>query len=259
MDASWALNGHLANVFRLKFGSPNVLGPLPRVWRRLGYYTPDEFYEATVLGLVQSNTRWLDVGCGRDVFPNNRNLARLLANRCALLFGVDPDENIEENDFVHRRAKTTIDRFQCEERFDLVTLRMVAEHIPNPAQAVEALARLTLPGGKVLLYTVNSWSPVSLAARLTPLSVRHRIKRVLWRTEERDTFRVEYRMNTRAALRDVFGRSGFREKGFCYLDDCRTFYRFRHLHLGELLLCALCQFMGFSYPENCLLGVYERT
>jgi len=252
------MDEQLAEVFRLKFGAPNRLGPLPRVWRRLGYYTPDEFYETIVLGLVQGNTRWLDVGCGRDVFPNNRNLARILSSRCQLLFGVDPDANIEENEFVHRHAKTTIDSFVCDERFDLVTLRMVAEHIPSPARAVAALARLTRPGGKVVVYTVNSWSPISLASWLTPLGIHHRIKRVLWKSEERDTFPVEYRMNSRAALRSAFSRAGFRERSFFYLDDCRSSYRFKLIHVWEMLLCGLCQTLGIPYPENCLLGIYER-
>src|SRR5947208_2800014 len=78
------------------------------------------------------------------------------------------------------------------------------------------------PGGKVVAYTVNRWSPVSLAAKAIPFGLHHAFKRALWRTEERDTFPVAYRMNTRGALRRAFGAHGFREAGFAYLDDCRT-------------------------------------
>src|SRR5205823_1700311 len=99
-----------------------------------------------------------------------------------------PDANLEENPFVHRRVRGTIDRLAWDHPFDVVTLRMVAEHITEPAAAVAALARLTRPGGKVVVYTVARWSPAALAARVIPFGLHHAIKRVLWRTEERDTF-----------------------------------------------------------------------
>jgi hypothetical protein len=97
-----------------------------------------------------------------------------------------------------------------------------------------------------------------MAAWLTPFWLHHPVKRVLWGTEEKDTFPVVYRMNTRARLRSLFGRAGFREQHFAYLDDCRTFHRLRLLHSMELLLWRLLHAADIQYPENCLLGVYRR-
>lgn len=135
---------------------------------------------------------------------------------------------------------------------------MVAEHISEPTEAVAALARLTRPGGRVLIYTVNRWSPASIAAWLTPFRLHHPIKRVLWGTEEKDTFPVAYRMNTRSALGTHFDRNGFCEEYFAYTPDCRTTFRFPLLHGFELLLSkALCR-IGATYPENCLLAMYRR-
>jgi hypothetical protein len=125
---------------------------------------------------------------------------------------------------------------------------------------VANLARLTAPGGRVVVYTVNRWSPVAVVAALVPFRFHHAVKRAVWRTEERDTFPVVYKMNTRRDLRDWFGRGGFRERSFARLDDCRTFARFRPLHLGELAARRLLGAVGgLSYPESCLLGVYERV
>ena len=106
---------------------------------------------------------------------------------------------------------------------------------------------------------MNQWSPVALATWLVPHRLHHPLKRLLWQTEECDTFPVEYRMNTRKRLAELFKGHGFRESSFSYLDDCRTFHRFRWLHRLELSAWRLLKRMRMKYPESCLLGVYEKN
>jgi SAM-dependent methyltransferase len=246
-------------VFRLKHGTP------PRRWwtgpgmrRRFGFFTPDDYYEALVAHLVKPETAWLDVGSGRHVFPDNPPLARLLAARCCRLVGVDPSPNIEENPFVHERVRCKVEEYRPRGLFDLATLRMMAEHVTQPDAAVAALARMLRPGGKVVVLTVNSLSPVALLARLLPFQLHHRIKRLFWRTEERDSFPVAYQMNTRSQLNRLFAQAGFREHSFAYLDDCRIFHRFRLLSMMETSSWKALRAVGVPYPEQCLLAVYER-
>src|SRR6266496_978532 len=107
---------------------------------------------------------------------------------------------------------------------------MVAEHIARPQPALASLARLTKPGGKVVVFTINRWSPVSIAAWTVPFKLHHAIKHFLWRTEEKDTFPVVYEMNTKGRLRQLFQGHGFREVFFAHLSDCRTSFRFRLFH-----------------------------
>ena len=164
-----------------------------------------------------------------------------------------------ENEVVHLRFKCSVEEFVSEEQFDLVTLRMVAEHIAAPDRAVAALARLTRPEGKVVIFTINRWSPVPIATWLVPFRLHHVIKRFIWQTEEKDTFPVAYQMNTRSRLRQLFVRHGFREAHFAYLSDCCTTFRFRTLHKLELILWRALKRLGLVYPENCLLAVFERT
>lgn len=248
----------LAEIFRLRFGDPTSTGILPRLWHRLRYFVPDIFYEAAVAKLVGKDSAWLDVGCGRDIFPTNSNLAAVLSERCGLLVGVDPDATVQDNPFVHRRLQCSIEECAGDVKYDLITLRMVAEHISDPTNAVAALARLTKPGGKVVVFTVNRWSPISVAAWIVPFRFHHAIKYALWQTEERDTFPVAYRMNTRSSLRGHFERHGFQETSFAYLPDCRASFRFPALHAFELLLWGTLRRLNLIYPENCLLAVYER-
>lgn len=250
----------LEHVFRLKYGDPASpqVGSGPRARWRAGYFQPDDWYEALVAALVQSGTTWLDVGCGRHVFPNNAALARELAARVGRLVGVDPDPTLDENPYVHERVRGTIDGYSPEAPFDLVTMRMVAEHVDRPADTVAALQRCTRPGGLAVVYTVARWSPVPVLTSLVPFRLRHPIKRFLWRTEAKDTFPTRFAMNSRRTLRRLFAAAGFDEALFLRLDDCRTFNRFRALSAIELRTRAVLRAIGLGYPEACLLGVYRR-
>ena len=249
----------LERIFRLKYGEPGELGWGPRMRRRFSYYTPDDVYEAVVDSLVGAGCAWLDVGCGRDLFPNNAALARQISERAGSLVGVDPAPTIEENPDLHESVRASIEDFESDRAFDLVTLRMVAEHVERPERVLAALARCTGPGGHVVVYTVNRFSPVPLITGIVPFALHHPVKRVLWRSEKKDTFPTCFRMNTRRNLRELFAAAGFDEAGFYYLDDCRTFGRFRPLAFAELCVRWCLRRFGLRYPENCLLGIYRRS
>lgn len=69
----------LEQVFRLKNGDPATWGWSPRLRFWLGYFTPDEYYEALIAKLVREGTAWIELGCGRHILPYNQPLARMLA------------------------------------------------------------------------------------------------------------------------------------------------------------------------------------
>jgi SAM-dependent methyltransferase len=250
----------LREVVELKWGSDLTrLGWGPR--RRLdwGYYLPAEFYEAVVNRLVTDQTRWLDVGGGHDLFPDNEPLAHRLAARARLIVGVDPSDNIHRNRWVQERHQASIEDFEDSRQFDLVTLRMVAEHVTRPEKVVQALKSLVNHGGHVVLLTVNAYAPVTIVSRLMPFNLHYPVKRFFWGGQEEDTFPTAYRMNTRGRLRSLFEPCGFHESLFMYVDDLSVFARFRTLNLVEHGARRFLRCLGIAYPENCLLAVYQRS
>jgi 2-polyprenyl-3-methyl-5-hydroxy-6-metoxy-1,4-benzoquinol methylase len=248
----------LRQMFHLRYGAPDRLGWGPRLRLAHEYFTPDDVYEALVAGLVAPGTRWLDVGCGRELFPNNPGLAATLSRRCARLTGVDPDPTLQENPWLHEKVAAGIDAYDGGAAFDLVTLRMVAEHIADPAACVRGVARALAPGGLAVVFTVFAGSPMPLLTRAAPMGLRHKVKAWLWGTQPKDTFPTTFRMNTRGALRRAFAGVGMHEVAFARLDDCRTFARFRWLHELELRAMRVCRALRVPYPEHCLLGCYRR-
>lgn len=256
--ALWPSREELLAIFDRKYRRSPVMGWGPQLRLEFGYFNPDDHYEAVVARLVRPGTSWADIGCGRDVFPSNPQLAEELSQRCGFLFGIDPDPNIRDNRYVREAFEGMVEDCNTAHRFDLITLRMVAEHITDPDRSVAKLAQLTKPGGLVVVYTPYKWAPVSVLAALVPNRFHYRIKRIFWGGEERDTFPTAFKLNTRAALSHHFGQHGMREVFFTHLDDCRTFNNYRRLNHLELRIQRFLRSRSMRYPENCLLGVYRK-
>jgi SAM-dependent methyltransferase len=249
----------LEELFLQKYGRAETTGWGPRLRHGFGYYLPSDIYEAVMQKLVVDGCRWLDVGGGHQLFPGNRELARVLSERCATVVGVDPSDNILKNTFVRESSQCRIEDYHSELPFDLASLRMVAEHIEDPSGAVQSIHRLLRPGGLVVVLTVNEWAPVAIATRLTPFRLHHPVKEILWGGDKEDTFPVQYKMNRRRSLSGSFRQHGFRELCFAYVDDCSIFGRFRVLNCLELQVRRVFRAVAGWYPENCLLGVYQRV
>jgi SAM-dependent methyltransferase len=248
----------LTALFQRLHGDPLRLGWRVRMHARFGYFPSQSWYEGTVNSVAKAGCRMVDVGGGKALLPHNRRLSRELADRCSLLVGVDPSAGVLENDFVHQRFQGRIEDFHSEEKFDVATLRMVAEHLENPTEVVAALARLMSANGLLIVFTPNRWSPVSIAASIIPNSLHGYFTRVLWGTAAEDTFPTLYRMNTRRRLRIVCESAGFREVAFARLADCSTLERFPPTCFAELCLWRILWQMRLPYPQHDLLGIYRR-
>lgn len=248
----------LRQMFHRRYGPQRALGWGPRLRQSCDHYTPDDVYEALVAGLVVKGMSWLDVGCGRELFPNNLGLAEVLSKRCEKLTGIDPDPTLDENPWVHEKIRGGIDMFDGEGGFDLVTMRMVAEHIADPAACTKSIARALRPGGLAVVFTVSAISPMPLLTCLAPMGLRHVVKSWLWGTQPKDTFPTCFKMNSRSVLQRQFLAVGMKEEAFMRLDDCRTFARFQSMAKLEMALMRACRAVGMPYPEHCLLGIYRK-
>ncbi|PHR94613.1 MAG: hypothetical protein COA78_31975 [Blastopirellula sp.] len=249
----------LASLFRRHDGDPVQNGWCVRMRHKFGYFTPEAWYQAVVDNLVTDESKWIDVGGGKSIFPFNEKLSCELAERSDFLVGVDPSDNINQNDLVNERSQTMIEDYQTDETFDLATLRMVAEHIEHPEIVIDKLAQLIRPTGHVVIYTPNKWSILSIMASLIPDKFHASFARLISSgRKDEDVFPTCYKMNTRNRLRELFEEGGFKEVGFAHLDDCVVLQQYPFAYRCELTLWKLFRLIRLRYPENNILGIYQR-
>lgn len=101
----------------------------------------------------------LDVGCGGGI------LSESMAQRGANVTGIDLGEKalkvaklhkLESGVNVDYRLISAEDLAQEQpQHYDIVTCMEMLEHVPSPAQVVQACARLVKPGGHVFFSTLN--------------------------------------------------------------------------------------------------------
>ncbi len=183
----------------------------------------------------------------------------MLAARCRSLTGVDPSDNIDENTLLHHRAKCMLQDYVTDRRYDLITMRMVAEHITDPAVAVAALRRLLKPDGQVVIYTVYKFAPVSLIASWdadvgAPCGEG---RGVGGRGEGYFPDGVQDEYAGRAGA--VVAAEGMQEMRFRRLDGHQVHQPWLLLNATELLMWRVFNLFGVPYPEHCLLGVYAPS
>lgn len=251
-------HAELMSVYNVKYYRQGEPGWSPRMRLSFDYFPPDDYYEAVVAKLVSPGSHWADIGCGRDIFPQHPELAAQLSSRAAYVYGIDPDPNIKENKFIADGFMGPVEDCDTARTFDVVTMRMVAEHIVNPDRAIGRIVQLLKPGGKLVIYTPYKWAPMSVIATIVPFKLHHPLKRLIWDAQARDTFPTAYKLNTRKDLHHYAGRHGLKVAYLRLLDDCSVLARYRSLNWLELSMRRILNRFSLGYFERCILVVMEK-
>ena len=135
-----------------------------RWWNPNGEFRPLHELNPARLDYIEARAglagrRVLDVGCGGGL------LAEGMARRGARVTGIDLSPGALEVARLHAlESGVTVDYRQLaveelpdsdHDAFDLVTCLEMLEHVPDPAQVIQAISRLVRPGGDVVCSTIN--------------------------------------------------------------------------------------------------------
>ena len=122
---------------------------------------------AKIREMVGSGKRVLDVGCGPG------NLATILTRMGNVVVGIDKDDGalataqrVCERTIAADLDHAELDDLVGDERFDVVVLADVLEHVRNPARFLGEVKRLLRPGGRLVTLTINAAHYVSGISRL---------------------------------------------------------------------------------------------
>ena len=174
--------------------------------------TKSESYARLVSEHLSADTVWLDAGCGCRLLENDLDpLENWLATHCKTLIGMDVAVTSHRN----IKSLTQGNIYQLpftDNSLDLITCRMVVEHLDDPARAFTEVNRCLRPGGAVIIITPNLWNYAMfgniIATKLLKEEWRLRLVQSSDRREKEDIFPVRYCANTMPKLARLLGESG---------------------------------------------------
>ena len=173
--------------------------------------SPEDLYLDTVLERIQGG-RWLDAGCGRQSYPDWRKIDFSTKQKETSFIGCDIDFSaLRESVAPGRVCQATLEALPfADQSFDVVTSNMVFEHLDEPEVVVAEFLRVTVPGGRILIHTVNALHYQAWAARLTPHWVHEWVVSRMEGRAAKDVYPVRYRANTLGRLRSLTESCGGR-------------------------------------------------
>lgn len=157
--------------------------------------------------------RWLDAGCGRRSLADWREAdMETLRKKGVEAYGSDLDHQaLLDRPRSDRVCTASLVAMPFRDQsFAMVSANMVFEHLTDPAPSVAELVRITAPGGRILVHTVNRRHYLALLARLTPFRFHQWIVSRVEGRAEKDVYPTQYRINTVADLERAFAACGAR-------------------------------------------------
>lgn len=165
--------------------------------------SPEDIFLDRLLDRIPGR-RWLDAGCGRQSYPDWRRAEfETVESR---FIGCDLDASaLQERATPGRICQATLEALPfADASFDVVMSNMVFEHLDEPKAVVAELLRVTVPGGRVLIHTVNALHYQAWAARWTPHWFHEWVVSRVEGRAAKDVYPVRYRANTSRRLRRLF-------------------------------------------------------
>lgn len=201
------------------------------------------------------NDELLEFGCGTE-FPCCVLLQRHF-KRCSATDIIDVPRALWPANVEFRRCGDAAIPFE-DARFDVIAIRSVIEHLPEPRITFRELSRVLKPGGTIFLNVPNKWDYVSVAARLAgrwKSRVLQRALKVGW-----DDFPVFYRCNTSRDLRRALVGSGLSVEVFRPLPSEPAYLRF----FFPMFLAGACyQFaisiLGLDVLQPAFVAILKKT
>jgi 2-polyprenyl-3-methyl-5-hydroxy-6-metoxy-1,4-benzoquinol methylase len=207
-----------------------------------------EIYGSVVRRYVNEKTRWLDVGCGwRMLGEDLEPMEEDLVTSAGTVVGCDMDfHSLRKHRNIRKLVLGSAQALPFQERsFDLVTCNMVVEHLSDPGQSFDQMARMLSPGGRLIVHTPNLWNYAVFMnhtiARLVPRKFLLRLIKLADNRGEDDVFITFYRANTTRRLLETCGKMGFQEEFRRILIPPQPFFNFfAPLALLQILFMRLC-------------------
>ena len=224
-----------------------------------GLRSAQAIYAEVLERYVESDTRWLDVGCGHQLFEPWIGKEETLVRRAKLVVGADPDlSSVRCHRTITDRIVASILPFR-DKSFSLITANMVMEHVRNPHAFLADVRRLLCEGGHLIVHTPNSHHWHVWGSRILPFALKQKLVRLTEGRSEDDVYPTYYRANTPAALTEVAIASGLNVESMKLCDTSAP----GRIYLGplvvvDLLIVRISRRERFAVLRSNMIGVFQK-
>lgn len=209
-------------------------------------------YEQLFKKYLQPNLSILDAGCGKG------GIIRKYKDKIKLAIGVDLDKKATENPNLNKIVQANLDNLPFgQATFDIILCSWVFEHLSNPEKVFSEFARVIKPGGHVLFITPNKWNYLVILNRLFPKKFQKKIIKRIYNREEKDVFPVQYKVNSKRSIENLFKKHGFVKEELLFIGD-PTYIAFsrRWFKIGVALEKVIDQL--FPFTKVHLVGSFRK-
>jgi len=202
-------------------------------WMVPGLVWNQQIYGETLRACMNSQTRWLDIGCGWRLL--GKGLERLeddLVTSPRLVVGCDLElSSLAKHRNIRKVLMTSAESLPfADGSFDLVSCNMVAEHFSDPPRCLAEMARVLAPGGHLVIHTPNLWNyAIFLNHTVGRVLPRKLVLTAIKRSENRDhsdVFLTYYRANTVKRLTRLCADLGLKQETARVLTSPQPFFNF---------------------------------
>jgi SAM-dependent methyltransferase len=214
---------------------------------------------------LNPDTFWLDIGCGRRLFPDwmpaSEQEEAALKARLQDSFGIDADvASLRDNLFVrHRVAGDCCSLPFASASFDLLTANMVVEHVADPRALLCEASRVLKSNGIFLFHTPNALSYATVLARLVPESLKVRLIAYLESRKAEDVFPTFYRMNAPGRILELSRNTELEVVDLIRVESSAQSVMLGPIVLFELLWIRLLRLSVLGNLRSNLIVVLRKT
>jgi len=203
---------------------------------------------------------WLDLGCGRGLFPAWLEDSPSTWRDGKRIIGLDEDlDSLRDNQTITyallgNAASTPL----AGETISVVSANMVVEHLGSPAAVFAELTRILKPGGLIVFHTPNYLHYQAFLVSLLPSRLKRWLAFKLEGRRDQDVFPTFYRMNTVRQIREVARHSGLVVRRIRVVGSNPETLRLGPLVLIELLVIWACWRGPLQRFASNIIAVLEK-
>ncbi len=198
----------------------------------------------------KANPVVLEAGCGKECWITRSLRESITSLR---VIGVDIDEDCLNNPDVDEAHVASICEMPVkDESVDLIVSGYVLEHLEDPESAFREMNRVLKPGGMVIAWTPNLYSPYSIVSYLTPHWAHTGVRMLTWGKQEAENAPTFYRANTVGRIRKLAQLTGFGVESSAY---CATGYSYFRMSKPTYIVAATMARLLSLLP----LGFFKHT